>query len=243
VLPFSLDDQQQRHLAKLLGLMTLPVIAAGAIAAAIACYKATEAGSPDTTVGNILAELGELKKVGRAYDGAVRRLANERSGVDYTTHRILQPLATAVLAGQLGARETLSQAAELRAAELRQHPRVQTSKEPLRHFCGVLREIFHRVAAPELKPAAGQRLVPLSAIRCGGTHNRWHRACRFRCTPQTVDGIPRNRRERDLDRARWLEIRTYLLQRKRPMISTVGCCRDSWISQLCDPNASPIRLP
>jgi hypothetical protein len=64
LLPFNLGDQQQRCLAKVLGHRTLPALAAGAIAEAIACYKATETGSPDTTVGNTLAELGELKKGG-----------------------------------------------------------------------------------------------------------------------------------------------------------------------------------
>jgi hypothetical protein len=155
VLAFSLDDQQQRDIAKVLGLQTLPTLVAGALAEAIACYKATEEGSADTTVANTLAELGELKKVGRAYDRAVRRLADERSGVDYTTHDVLRPLAMAVLARQPGARESLSQAADLMAAELRQHPRVHTSKEPLRFFCGVLREIFNRAAAPGLRPPLG----------------------------------------------------------------------------------------
>jgi hypothetical protein len=51
LLPFNLGDQQQRCLAKVLGHRTLPALAAGAIAEAIACYKATETGSPDTTVG------------------------------------------------------------------------------------------------------------------------------------------------------------------------------------------------
>jgi hypothetical protein len=102
-----------------------------------------------------LAELRELKKAGRAYDRAVTRLADNRSGVDYTTHSIVQPLARAVLAGEQGSREKLSQAADLRAAELRQHPRVHTAKEPLRLFCGFLREIFIRAASPELKPPLG----------------------------------------------------------------------------------------
>jgi len=155
VLPFNLDDQQQRDLANALGLTTLPALVACAIGDAIACYKGTERGSPDTTVGNTVAELGELKKAGRAYDRAVRRLADERSGVDYTTHAILQPLAMAVLVGEPGGRDKLSQAADLRAAALDQHPRVETTKEPLRLFCGILREIFVCADPPELKPPLG----------------------------------------------------------------------------------------
>jgi hypothetical protein len=155
VLRFLLDDHQQRDLAKVLGLKKLSPLVSGAITDAIACLKASEAGTPDTTVGNTLAGLAELKKTGRAYDRAVRRLADDRSGVDYTTHSIVQPLARGVLVGEQGAREKLSQAADLRAAELREHPRIQTAKEPLRLFCGVLREIFNRAAAPELKPPLG----------------------------------------------------------------------------------------
>jgi hypothetical protein len=174
VLPINLDDQQQRDLAKALGLTTLPALVAGAIGDAIACYKATEGGSPDTTVGNTLAALGELKKAGRAYDRAVRRLADERSGVDYTTHALLQPLAMAALAGEPGGQEKLSQAADLRAAELAQHPRVQTTKEPLRLFCGVLREIFVCAASPELKPPLG---------------NGWHHCRQFAMEIFVIAGI------------------------------------------------------
>jgi len=70
-------------------------------------------------------------------------------------HSIVQPLARAVLAGEQGAREKLSRVADSRAAELRQHARAQTAKEPLRLFCGYLREIFVRAAAPQLKPPLG----------------------------------------------------------------------------------------
>jgi hypothetical protein len=74
VLPFSLDDHQQRDLAKVLGLKKLSPLVSGAIADAIACHKATEAGAPDATVGNTLAELGELKK-GRTRPRASREAA------------------------------------------------------------------------------------------------------------------------------------------------------------------------
>jgi hypothetical protein len=54
--PFSLGERETRDLAKVLGLTNLSPLVADAIAHVIACYKATEAGSPDATVGNILAE-------------------------------------------------------------------------------------------------------------------------------------------------------------------------------------------
>jgi hypothetical protein len=174
VSPFSLDDRQQRDLAKFLGLTTLSRPVADAVAAAIACYKATAAGSSDTTVGNTLAELRELKKSGRPYDRVVARLADDRSGIDYVSHATLQPLAKAVLAGEQGARDKLAQAADLTAVALHQHPRIQTTKEPLRFFCGVLREIFKFAAAPEVKPPLG---------------DGWHNCRKFAMEVFTIAGI------------------------------------------------------
>ena len=58
VTPFSLESAEKRALARALGLSEL----SPAIADAISAYKATETGSPDTTVGNTLAALAELKK-------------------------------------------------------------------------------------------------------------------------------------------------------------------------------------
>ncbi len=151
VAPFNLGDEEKRDLAKSLGLKSLSAQATDMIAAAIPNYKATEAGSPDTTIGNTLAELDELKKKGAAYQRAVARLADDRSGVDYTTHGILQPLAKAALGNDLGAQEALAQAARARAEELRQHKRVDITIEPLRLFCGWLRLIFNHTAASELR--------------------------------------------------------------------------------------------
>jgi hypothetical protein len=143
VLPFILDDHQQRDLAKVLGLGRLPPLVSGAIAAAIANYKATEAGSPDTTVGNTLAALTELTRRGRAYEKAVARLADDRSAVDDIAHKALQPSARATLAGQPGAKAALAQAAHARAEQLRAHKRVNPRTESLRLFCGWLRVIFN----------------------------------------------------------------------------------------------------
>jgi hypothetical protein len=143
VLPFSLDDHQRRDLAKVLGLRKLSPLVSDAIAAAIANYRATEAGSPDTTIGNTLAALAELKCKGRAYEKAVVRLADDRSAVDEITLKALQPLAKAVLGGQSGAQAALALAAHTRAKELRAHKRVNPRTEALRLFCGWLHVIFN----------------------------------------------------------------------------------------------------
>jgi hypothetical protein len=47
------------------------------------------------------------------------------------------------LDGRTGANDVLAKAVLRRAAELAVHPRVTTSMEPLRLFCGVLRVIFN----------------------------------------------------------------------------------------------------
>jgi hypothetical protein len=143
VLPFIIDDQQQRDLAKVLGLKQLPPLVAEAIAAAIANYKATEGGSPDTTIGNTLAALAELERTGKAFERAVARLADDHSAVDEMTLKALQPLAKATMVGESGARAALVQAAHARAEELRSHKRVNPRTEALRLFCGWLRVIFN----------------------------------------------------------------------------------------------------
>ena len=150
VLPFNLDDQHKRDLAKVLRLRELSPTVSDAIAAAIANYKATEAGSPDTTIGNTLAALAELSRKGRAYKKAVERFADDRSAVDDVTLKALKPLAKATLAGESGAATALAQAAHARAQELRAHKRVNPRTESLRLFCGWLRMIFN-VATDHLK--------------------------------------------------------------------------------------------
>jgi hypothetical protein len=144
VAPFLIGDDEKRDLAKSLGLQSLPPPVAAGIAAAIANYKATEVGSPDTTIGNTLAALAELRrKKGRAYEKAVARLADDHSAVDDVTLTVLRPLASATLAGQPGAKEALAVAACARADELRAHKRVDPRTEALRLFCGWLRVIFN----------------------------------------------------------------------------------------------------
>jgi hypothetical protein len=85
--PSRIGDRETADLARVLKLKYLPRELCDAISQAIGCYRATEAGSGDTTVANVLAALGELSKSGRAYDKAVKRLADDRSGVDYTSTR------------------------------------------------------------------------------------------------------------------------------------------------------------
>jgi hypothetical protein len=126
----------------------LPPITLERIAHVVAVFKATESGSPDTTVGNTLAQLNELSKTGRAYDQSIARLADDRCGVDYTTHAILQPLAKAVLANKPGAREEIARAVGRRIEELREHKRVNPDSESLRYFCGLVRLIFAADAVP-----------------------------------------------------------------------------------------------
>lgn len=175
VLPFGLDDHQRRDLAKVLGLKRLSPLVSGAIAAAIANYKATEAGSPDTTIGNTLAALAELKRKGRAYEKAVIRLADDGSAVDDITLKALQRLAKATLAGQRGAKAALAQAAHARAEELRTHKRVTPRTESLRLFCGWLRVIFNG-ATDHLKGRVT-------------TDEAWRQCRRFALEVFTVAGI------------------------------------------------------
>jgi hypothetical protein len=149
--PFVLGDSEAKDIARVLGLQRLSPEIAGSIAETIAAYKATETGSVETTVGNTVAALNELNKKGRRYEQAVARIADERSGIDYMTWEILQPLARAVRENMLGAREALAQAACLRVEELRRHKRVDPKTEALRFFCGVIRLLFNVASAPTLR--------------------------------------------------------------------------------------------
>jgi len=148
--PFPIGDREKADLARVLRLKRLPAELCDAISQAIGCYQATEEGCGDTTVANVLASLGELSKSGPAYDKAVKRLADDRSGVDYTTHEMLQPLAKAVLEDETCSREMLARAAAKRAEELRAHKRIAPPTEALRFFCGVLRLIFNQSGSPAL---------------------------------------------------------------------------------------------
>ena len=172
--PFSIGDQEKADLARALKLASLPSALCDAISQAIGCYRITAAGSGDTTVANVLVTLDELSKSGRAYDKAINRLADDRSGVDYTTHEMLQPLAKAVLRNEPGSRDSLVQAATKRAEELRTHKRIAPPTESLRFFCGVLRLIFNQSGSPALQ---------------GSLDQSWHQCRKFAMEVFTVAGI------------------------------------------------------
>jgi len=117
--PFTLWARENGGLTNTLDLEGVPSEVSRAIAEAIACYTATKFGFADTTVGNTLVELAEInKKTGRAYRRSAFRLADDRSGVDYTMHGLLQPLAKAVIEDKPGAEEALTRAACTRAEEI-----------------------------------------------------------------------------------------------------------------------------
>jgi hypothetical protein len=146
--PFVLESRDQARIAQTLGLDTLPSEIAAHVAHLIACFKATQDGSRDTSIANTLAALAELSRGGRDYMKVVSTFALERCGVDYTTLDRLQPLARAVLAGDPRARQALAEAARIRAAELSTHSRIAPKTEAFRFFCGCLRVTFAALASP-----------------------------------------------------------------------------------------------
>ena len=172
--PFPIGDREKADLARILKLDGLQPELCDAISHVIGCYQASTAGSTDTTVANVLAGLGELTKSGRAYERAVQRIADERSGVDYTTHQMLQPLAQAVLKDEPGSREALAQAAAKRMEELRTHKRVAPPTESLRFLCGILRLIFNQSGSPALR---------------GSLDGSWHQCRKFAIEVFTIAGI------------------------------------------------------
>lgn len=104
----------------------------------------------------------------------MRRLADEHSGVDYTTHEMLQPLAKAVLEDEPGSREALAQAAANRMEELRAHKRVVPPTESLRLLCGILRLIFNQSGSPALQ---------------GSLDDGWRQCRKFAMEVFTIAGI------------------------------------------------------
>jgi hypothetical protein len=168
--PFDFDASDQRRVARTLGFTELSSDLAGAIAHAVACLKATRNGSRDTTTGTTLAALEKLSRSGRTYDIAIERFADDRYGIDYTTHGRLQSLARDVMTGDRQAREALETVARERAVELRNHPRIAPDTEALRFFCGVLRVIFDAAASPE-------------------TERTWRNCRRFALEVLSVSGI------------------------------------------------------
>jgi hypothetical protein len=150
-IPFKLARGDKRNIARTIGVKSLSRNVVELIECNVVFYRATNAGSPSCTVANTGFALHQLEKKGRARQEALYLLSNDRAAVDYTTLNAIQSLAKAVLTEKPGAEDNLLQVARNRAAELRQHPRVVHTSEPLRFFCGVLREIFKVMTADHLK--------------------------------------------------------------------------------------------
>ena len=143
----KIDSTGEQCVARTLGLTSLSPEITSAIAHAVACYKATMGGSPGTTNGGVLAALKELSQPNKGpHNEAVSRAASHLSGLDYTTHHRIQPLALAVDRGDgLQSVDALSQASRARADEMTLHPRIDPGSEALKHFCGMLKLIFDNV--------------------------------------------------------------------------------------------------
>jgi len=142
ITPFKLTRADRRNIARSIRVNQLPSTVIELIEWNVACYRAVKSGANTCTVANTLFALRQLEKKGRGRREALDLLANDRAAVDYTTLDAIQNLAKAVLAEQPRAGEKLRTAAQQRIAELPQHPRILPASEPLRFFCGVLREIF-----------------------------------------------------------------------------------------------------
>jgi hypothetical protein len=140
---FRLDQAAKRCIAQIIDLKRLAPRTIESINWAVNCYRAGKSGSASTTVANTLLALHQLEKRGRAREESLELLANDRGAVDYTTHNLLHSLAKAVLDRNPSADEALARVAQERVAALALHPRVSTSIEPMRLFCGVLRLIFN----------------------------------------------------------------------------------------------------
>ena len=147
---FSLTAREKNCISQTLRLRELSERTVASIEEAVNCYRATVQGSESTTVKNTLLALANLEKTGRSREEAILLLADDRAGVDYTTLDALQGLAKAALQKEAGADKALVKAARKRIGELMIHPRIATSIEPLRQFCGIVRLIFNK-ATPHLR--------------------------------------------------------------------------------------------
>jgi hypothetical protein len=141
---FQTQRSAKNRLAAIARLQALDNEVVGAIEHAVACYLATKEGSETTTTANVLRTLRQfVEGSNRAQRDAIEVLAHDQSGIDSETHRLLSPLAKRVLEGDGAAKALLIQAAKDKLVEVEAHPRVTTSTEPMRHFCGVIRVIFN----------------------------------------------------------------------------------------------------
>jgi hypothetical protein len=144
---FHLDETAKKCICKTLSSRRLQDSTVEAIEVAVNCHRAIASGSASTTVANTVLALRNFERLGRPRQVSLALLADDRAGVDYTTHNALGPLVKSVSDGHTGQNDVLAKAVLKRAAELAVHPRVTTSMEPLRLFCGVLRVIFNGCTA------------------------------------------------------------------------------------------------
>jgi hypothetical protein len=172
---FHLDEIAKKCICETLSLKRLQESTVKSIEHAVNCHRAIASGSASTTVANALLGLRHLENLGHRREEVLALLADDRGGVDYTTHNALQPLAKSVLEGRTGANDLLAKAVQKRAAELAVHPRVTTSLEPMRLFCGVLRVIFNACTA-HLKAHISEE-------------EAWHQCRRFAIEIFTAAGI------------------------------------------------------
>jgi hypothetical protein len=174
-----LDEAANRSIARTIDLKKLDPPTVESINWAVNCYRATQraaqSGSVSTTLANTVLALQQLEKHGSARQEALELLANDRAGVDYTTHDRLQPLAKNALNGRSGADKALVRAAQERTHALRFHSRVSASTETLRLFCGILRCIFVSCIRH-----LAERITPKEA---------WHRCRRFALEVFSAAGI------------------------------------------------------
>lgn len=176
--PFPIGNREKVDLAKVLGLERLPAELCDAISQAIGCYQATKAGSADTTVKSVLAALGELSKSGRVYDKAVKRLADDRSGVDYTTHEMLPAIS------QSGARGRTQFPRSSRPSSSQASGRATSAPQTRCSFDRVPTLFLRRstlnlqsIRLSRAKRRLRRELASMSQIRHRGIHDRRHRPC------------------------------------------------------------------
>lgn len=87
VQPFHFDDIARKRLAERLGVSTLPPATEDVLGYAVAAYRATEGGSPTTTMGTLRRLLRQLlkKRTTQAYKAALEVLVHPNSAVDDVT--------------------------------------------------------------------------------------------------------------------------------------------------------------
>jgi len=179
--PVALGPVEQHQLAQVLGLQVLPSEVADCVGHLLGAYVATRDGARDTTRA---ATLSALDHIARGSLAEIGRVADDRAGVDYTTHALLQDLATAALASDTGAEERLRAAARQRRTDLEGHVRVDPPTEMLRFFCGNLRVVFNAAAAPSLERTwANCRAFALEVFAVGGLD-----LADFESHPDRLDG-------------------------------------------------------